>query len=299
MSVNYSELQSCDDIDQSLFEKENWYLMAWGMGDALNAVLFLESQSLTPYKILCPPRNLSAIKFILDNFADKNPKCQEVVVYPLQFGYPIPEDDVVMSKHGFAPHTIHLAEQIPRLKVVHAPPRDWFFYQRLETCGIYQRILQYEKDNKSIENKTCVLFPERGDSYQFPDNFWNEIIKKMNQKGYEVYVNTTKKSDVYLNEKLFENTKNLDKPDIKDLFDSVVKHKNLVTIGQRSGIFDFLKYFECLKIIFYYDIEDPNMEDPSRALYEWSHFENDLYTKNSLELKLSQYNPIALDLIIP
>jgi len=299
MAVKHGKLKSCDDIDQSIFEKENWYLMNWGMGDALNAVLFLESQSPTPYKILCPPRNFSAIKFILDNFTDKNSKCEEVIIYPLQDGYPIPEDDVVMSKHGFAPHTIHLAEQIPRLKVVHAPPRDWFFHQRLETCGIYQRILQYEKDNKSIENKTCILFPERGDSYQFPDDFWDNIVNKMNQKGYEVYVNTTKKSDVYLKEKLFKNTKNLDKPDIKDLFDFVVKHKNLVTIGQRSGIFDFLKYFECLKIIFYYDIEDPNMKDPTRALYEWSHFENDLYTKNSLELKLSQYDPTTLDFVIP
>jgi hypothetical protein len=299
MSVKYSELSSCDDIDQSLFEKENWYLMGWGMGDALNAVLFLEAQSRSSYKILCPPRNLSAIKFILDNFISGNPKCEEVVVYPLQFGYPIPEDDVVMSKHGFSPHTIHLAEQIPRLKVIHAPPRDWFFYQRLDTCGIYQNILQYEKNKKSIDNKTCILFPERGDSYQFPDNFWEEIVEKMNAKGYEVYVNTTKKSDVYLKEKIFTNTKSLDKPDISALFDFVVKHKNLVTIGQRSGVFDFLKYFECMKVIFYYDIEDPNMEDPSRALYEWSHFENDLYTKNSLELKLSQYNSTILDLVIP
>lgn len=298
MSVKYIELKSCDDINQSLFEKENWYLMAWGMGDALNAVLFLEAQSRSPYKILCPPRNLSAIKFILDNFVVGNPKCEEVVIYPLQSGYPIPEEEIVMSKHGFYPHNIHLAEKIGKLKVVHAPPRDWSVYQRLDTCGIHQKILEYEQRNKSVEEKICILFPERGDSYQFPDNFWNEIVDKMNNKGYQVYVNTTKKSDVYLKEKLFPNTKNLDKPDIKDLFDFVVKHKNLVTIGQRSGIFDFLKYFECLKIIFYYDIEDPNMSDPSRALYEWSHFENDLYTKNSLELKLSQYNHVALDLVI-
>ena len=64
--TQYNFLSECSDIDQSKFQTENWYLMGWGMGDGINATLFLESQSPVPYKILCPPRNLNGIKFILD-----------------------------------------------------------------------------------------------------------------------------------------------------------------------------------------------------------------------------------------
>ena len=38
----FNILESCEDIDPSAFEKENWYLMGWGMGDAIDGVLFLE-----------------------------------------------------------------------------------------------------------------------------------------------------------------------------------------------------------------------------------------------------------------
>ena len=102
------------------------------------------------------------------------------------------------------------------------------------------------------EVSTCILLPERRDSYQFPDSFWDVIVSKLNEKGYKTYVNSTKKSDVYKNEKIFEGTYDLDKPEIEDLFEFIVKHKNLVTIGQRSGIFDVLKYFDFRKIIFYF-----------------------------------------------
>ena len=87
--------------------------------------------------------------------------------------------------------------------------------------------------------------------------------------------------------------------EIEDLFNFVTSHSNLVTIGQRSGIFDFLKYFSCRKIIFYLEKEDPSVPDPSRALYDWCHFGDDTYKKNVIDIKLSQYNPDVLDLILP
>ena len=37
--INYDETLN---IDKSMFKRENWYLMAWGMGDATSATLFLE-----------------------------------------------------------------------------------------------------------------------------------------------------------------------------------------------------------------------------------------------------------------
>ena len=81
--------------------------------------------------------------------------------------------------------------------------------------------------------KTCILFPERGDSYQFPDSFWEDIISKLKDKGYRIYVNSTDKSDVYKNEKIFGGTEKLNKPNIDDLLNFVVQHDNLLTIGQR------------------------------------------------------------------
>ena len=49
--------------------------------------------------------------FVLENFIT-NPKCDEVVVYPLQDGYPIPQEEVVMSSSGFGPQNIGNAHDI-------------------------------------------------------------------------------------------------------------------------------------------------------------------------------------------
>ena len=94
--------------------------MAWGMGDAIDAVLFLESRSPVPYKILCPPRNFGAIKFVLENFIPGTAKCTQVDVYPLNDGYPIPQDEVLMSCNGFYPQDINILNQahtLGKLKV--------------------------------------------------------------------------------------------------------------------------------------------------------------------------------------
>ena len=297
--TQYNFLSECSDIDQSKFQTENWYLMGWGMGDGINATLFLESQSPVPYKILCPPRNLNGIKFILDNFIPGPIKCEQIDVYPLSDGYPVPEETVLMSKHGFGPQSIPTAHTLGKLKVVHFPPKDWFKVQNLEGSGILKKIKEYDNVEKTIEQKTCILFPERGDSYQLPDEFWDKIVCKLKEKEYKVYVNWTKKTDVFKNQKIFEGTEKLDKLELQDLFDFVVKHKNIITLGQKAGIFDFLKYLEHRKIVFYIDYEDANMPDPSRALYEWCNLEEDSNTRNNIEIKLSQYDSNVLDLIIP
>ena len=111
--TEYNILKSCEDIDPASFEKVcgNWYLMGWGMGDAIDGVLFLESRSPVPYRILCPPRNFGAIKFVLENFIPGEPKCRQVDVYPLQDGYPVPEETVLMSKHGFSPQNLDILNQ--------------------------------------------------------------------------------------------------------------------------------------------------------------------------------------------
>ena len=87
MSVNVREInyEETLNIDKSVFQRENWYLMAWGMGDATAATLFLESRSPVPYKILCQKRVFNGIKFILDNYTPYPHKCLEVLIYPDDF----------------------------------------------------------------------------------------------------------------------------------------------------------------------------------------------------------------------
>lgn len=299
--VKYTFLDNCSQIDKSKFETENWYLMNWGMGDAIDATLFLESHSPVPYKILCKPSVFNGIKFVLENFI-KDSKCEEVQVFPLQIGYPIPEEEIIMSKHGFYPQDLSIlnnAHNIKHLKVCHMAPKIWSALQNLHGSGILSNIENYSNVEKDIEEKTCILFPERGDSYQLNDSFWKDVVSKMKEKGYRVLVNWTNKTDVFTNQKIFEGTEKLDKIEMQDLMDYVIRHKNLVTIGQISGIFVLLKYFHFLKIAFFVDYEDPEMIDPHRALYESCSLADGLYTKNMLEFKLSKFNINQLNLVIP
>tara|TARA_R100001082_G_scaffold110709_1_gene91444 strand:- start:879 stop:1817 length:939 start_codon:yes stop_codon:yes gene_type:complete len=312
MGITYNILASCDEIDKSKFSEENWYLLAWGMGDAMNQVLFLEGQSPVPYKILCPPRNFNAIKFVLENFVPQipSPKCNQIDIYPLQDGYPIPQEEVAMSLNGFDLRDVFMAQggsgssrwahDIGKLKVVHMAPRYWHLLNNLYSSGIYHAIESFGKKDRTIKEKTCILFPERGDSYQFPDSFWEDIVSHLKEKGYKIYVNSTNKLDVYKKEKIFVGTEKLDKPNLQDLFNFIIEHENLITIGQRSGIFDALKYFDFRKIIFYPDVDDSGMVDKERTNdIESITFEGDPHAKNIIDLCLSTYDRNVLNLIIP
>jgi hypothetical protein len=299
--VVYKFLNDCSEIDKDKFKTENWYLMNWGMGDAIDATLFLESNSPVNYKILCRPGIFNGIKFVLDNFIP-NPKCELVEVFPLETGYPIPEEEIIMSKHGFYPQDLNIlnnAHNIKQLKVCHMAPKMWSIVQNLQNTGILSNIEKYSNSKKDIEEKTCILFPERGDGYQLNDSFWDDIVSKMKDKGYKVIVNWTNKTNVFTNQKIFQDTERLDKLELQDLLDYLVRHKNLVTIGQISGIFVLLKYFEFLKIAFFIDYTDPKMKDPTRALYESCSLADGLYTKNMVEFKLSEFNINQLDLVVP
>lgn len=299
--VEYRYLKDCSEIDKSKFQTENWYLMNWGMGDAIDATLFLESHSPVPYKILCRPGVFNGIKFVLDNFIT-NSKCELVEIFPLQTGYPIPEENVIMSRDGFYPQDLNIlnnAHKIQQLKVCHMAPKLWSILQNLQGSGILSNIEKYSNVKRDVKEKTCILFPERGDSYQLDDSFWLSVVSKMKQKGYKVFVNWTDKTDVFTNQKIFEGTEKLEKLEMQDLLDYLIRHENLVTIGQISGIFVLLKYFHFLKIAFFVDYTDPKMKDPTRALYESCSLADGLYTKNMLEFKLSEFNINQFDFIIP
>ena len=190
------------------------------------------------------------------------------------------------------------AHNLGRLKVAHMAPKEWCLMQNLHGTGILNDINQYVNVDKDIEEKTCILFPERGDSYQLDDEFWKSIISKMKENGYRIFVNWTNKTDVFTNQKVFEGTEKLDKIEIQDLMNYVGRHKNLVTIGQISGIFVLLKYFEFLKIAFFIDYADPKMPDPGRARYETCSLADGIYTKNMVEFKLSKFDIRQLDLIV-
>lgn len=312
MSVNVREV-TVEELnklveDRSIFERENWYLMAWGMGDATAATIFLESRSPVPYKILCQKRIFNGIKFVLDNYTPYPHKCLEVVVYPdgniwNDTGYPFDQSEIMMSCNGFFPQDprcVQDAHRYGKLKVAHMPFKDWDFCNNIHKTGVLETIYNYDlKAKKDIEEKTCILFPERGDSYQLNDSFWEDIVVKMKEMGYKVIVNMTKKTNVFKNQKVFEGTEPLDKYELQDLLDYVVRHKNLVIVGQCSGIFDLFKYLSCLKIMFFVDYEDPNMPDPSRALYEYCRLAEGPFTKNLIDMKMSKFDVKQLELILP
>jgi hypothetical protein len=309
MSIVIREITHEETInfDKTLFQKENWYLMCWGMGDATAASLFLESRSPVPYKILCQKRIFNGIKFIFDNYVPSPHKCLEIVVYPDDFqnfkGYPIDQEEVLMSCNGFYPQDptiVQNAHTYGRLKVAHMPFKDWDYCNDIHRTGILEKIYSYDLNSiKDIEEKTCILFPERGDSYQLNDSFWQNIVDKMQEKGYKVIVNMTKKTNVFKNQKTFSGTEPLDKYELQDLLDYVVRHKNLVIVGQCSGIFDLFKYLSCLKLMFFVDYEDPNMPDPTRALYDYCKLGEGPFTKNLIDIKISKFDIKQLDLIVP
>ena len=196
MSVNVREInhEETHAIDKSIFQRENWYLMAWGMGDATAATLFLESRSPVPYKILCQKRVFNGIKFILDNYTPYPHKCLEVLIYPDDFqvykGYPFDQEEIMMSCNGFFPQDPKCmadAHKYGKLKVAHMSFNMWDFCSNIHQTGVLQKAYDYDlKATKDIEEKTCILFPERGDSYQLPDNFWDNIVTKMKERGYTV-----------------------------------------------------------------------------------------------------------------
>lgn len=309
MNVKVKEIsyEETLNLDKSIFQNKNWYLMCWGMGDATAATLFLESRSPVPYKILCQKRIFNGVKFILDNYVLSPHKCEEIVIYPDDFqvykGYPIDQEEVLMSCNGFYPQDpqiVQNAHTYGKLKVIHMPFKDWDYLNNISNTGILQKIYEYDLNTtKDIEEKTCILFPERGDSYQLNDSFWENVVLKMKEKEYKVIVNMTKKTNVFKNQKTFEGSEPLDKYELQDLLDYVVRHKNLVIVGQCSGIFDLFKYLSCLKLMFFIDYEDPNMSDPTRALYEYCKLGEGPFTKNLIDIKLSKFDIKQLDLIVP
>jgi hypothetical protein len=317
--INYDETLN---IDKSIFKRENWYLMAWGMGDATSATLFLESRSPVPYKILCHKRVLHGIKFILDNYVPTPTKCKEIVVYPdagsipggvvvdpdcpdelrKYLGYPFDQNEIMMSCNGFFPQDPQCMENAHRygkLKVAHMSYNLWDHVNNIDKTGVLDKIRDYDSTNKDIEEKTCILFPQRGDNFQVYDDFWEKIVVKMKERGYKVWVNLAKKSN-FNKEKIFEGTEALDKSELQDLFDYVVRHKNLVAIGQCSGIFHMFKYLSCMKIMFFPDYKDGDQyQDPGRAEWHSSSIQSTPFTKNHIDIKMSEFDVRQLDLIIP
>ena len=110
----------------------------------------------------------------------------------------------------------------------------------------------------------------------------------------------TKKTGVFKNQKTFEGTEPLDKYELQELMDYIVRHKNLVIIGQASGIFDLFKYLGCLKLMIFAGSNgtDPSMPDPTRAGYETVHLHETPFTKNHIDIKASEFDVRQLDLIV-
>ena len=148
MSMKVTELnhEETHALDKTIYLRENWYLMAWGMGDATAATLFLESRSPVSYKILCQKRVYNGIRFILDNFCPSPLKCDEIVIYPDDFqdylGYPFDQNEIVMSCTGCFPQDpkcMEQAHQYGKLKVAHMSFNMWDFCSNIHQTGVLQK----------------------------------------------------------------------------------------------------------------------------------------------------------------
>ena len=92
------------------------------------------------------------------------------------------------------PNCMANAHRYGKLKVAHMSYNLWDYVNELDKSGVLNKIYEYENATQDIEEKTCILFPERGDSFQMNETFWDDIITKMKSKGYKVLLNLTKKA---------------------------------------------------------------------------------------------------------
>tara|TARA_R110000868_G_C10945576_1_gene767408 strand:+ start:77 stop:901 length:825 start_codon:yes stop_codon:yes gene_type:complete len=248
-------------------------LCNFGTGDTVNQILWMESVSNRPYDIIASGRNVGIIHCVFA-FLQKNK--------PTMFSGHLTSFDVPL--HGFPPNLEVIGinprqdiNNLPNESVihVHTGPRDWHPFiscsLNLDTT-LPQAALPFSK-------KTCILFAERSDNVGVDNELWLQIIIKLQEKGYEIFSNISGKDTVYNNEKTFPNTLPLSLSHI-DLCNKIKASdpNNVICIGQRSGMFDLLKWAHIKKIVLY-----PN--NPVN-FYEMCNFQTDPSSKNTHDIPI-------------
>lgn len=249
-------------------------LCNYGTGDTVNQILWMESVSANNYDIIASTRNVGIVQCVFEFLQSNKPK---------MFSGNLTSFDVPL--HGFPSGlpVIRLTPQqqitdIPKDSVihVHTQPRYWHSFI---SCRVNLDTV-FPVPNQTLKTKTCILFAERSDNFSVDKELWLQIIIKLLNKGYEVFSNISGKNHVYQHEKLLPNTK----PLLLNHIELCNKIKfsdpnNIICIGQRSGIFDLLKWSPIKKIVLY--------PDNPVNFYDDCNFLNDPTAKNIYDIKIT------------
>lgn len=271
--VEVQKIEYIDDYLNCLDKDLLCFILNRGLGDTINQVLYLESNIKFNYFILCPRRNFELVEFVLKNFIKNTSFIKKIVVYddPVHG-----ESELILSRiKYYSPFSLNLNElENSKQDVIqiHAYPNLWNEFINKEYIDNFN---QYLNSLKSYEKIKAILFTERSDNKSFENQFWQDIIDYFNENNIEVYHNKTKsKNNIYINDIDFSGCQEVDLS-ISSLFEFISNSRNAILIGQRSGIFDIVKFTECTKIIFY-----PKEPD---WLYSGCSLSNDTFSHNLYE----------------
>jgi hypothetical protein len=251
-----------------LFE-EDWIVLNFSLGDIINQILYLESNANFSYGIICRERNLDFTKFILE-FLSKIIKLKfngKIAVYNFpEHGF-FTEYDIYYIEES---DDINNHSKNGRFKTVHAWPNVWYKYIDKNIVEKIYKEFNFKKESE----KKILFFTTSTNGQQVPLNFWNSISKITHELGYKNYTNRTSKLNIYWAESNIENSTSLFL-NFHELVD-FINNNDVILIGLRSGIFDFLKFTPNKKIMFYQSEPD--------WLFKHGNLKNDISAKNSIDL---------------
>lgn len=247
--IEVQKINHIDEYENCLNDGLLCFILNRGLGDTINQVLYLQSKITSDYFILCPQRNFQLVKFVLEKFIKNVSFLKKIIVYddPIHG-----ESGLILSKiRYYSPYAVdlnHLHYSNQEVIQIHAYPNLWNEFINKEYIDNFNEYLNSLKSDGKIK---AILFTERSDNKSFEKQFWQDIVDYFNQNNIEVYWNKIKsKNNIYINDIKFNDCKQLDL-DIPSLFEFIANSKDTILVGQRSGIFDILKFTQCTKIIFY------------------------------------------------
>lgn len=218
------------------------FLINYGLGDCFNQIFYLHQfENLDKINIIVKTKNYDFLNFMLKKFIlYQRINTIEIVDFDVRYEYKAQ----VFNKNK-------ILYDINKLNLFHESPAK------------YENLIKIDEEKANfllskfcfsdeITDKTVIFFPERSDNYQINNKIWEKINQKYIKLGYKTYTNLSFRNDVYRYEKTILDSKPLGLS-YDQLHDFISLHNkdNIILIGQRSGIFDYLKHFGCKqKIIF-------------------------------------------------
>jgi hypothetical protein len=262
-------LKFYDDMKSILPDSNTkYFILNYGLGDTINQLLYIESNIQHQYSIICAERNYKLIQFVLDTFIKESKFLIDILVYKT------PIHGTSLNHYKFGPANLNINFLNPGVYCVYACPTDWNVYLDKKYIDNFN---DYIIPSSIDSEQKVILFTERSDNYSIDCNFWQDIVDYCLENSIKVFHNkTTKKNKVYTNLISLNGCEEIDM-DFYDLINFIKNNNNNIMLGQRSGIFDVLKFTNCKKIVFY--------PEHQPSLYE-CFFGNDIYAKNVYDIKL-------------